>query len=116
MVFLCFENADPAGTYSLLIRGADIPSAQALDAVPTDPVAAQIQAQAAAFLQNYSQAALLPPAAPAPGPITAYSAPSSVAPISAYAAAISAYAVANFVTPHDLQNSPNLQLAGTLSF
>jgi hypothetical protein len=112
MVFRCFGNADQAGTYVLLIRGADIPSAQTLAAaaLPSDPAAAQLQSQAAAFLQNYSQAALMPAAAPSSPPIVAFG-----APISAYSAAISAFAVANFVTPHDLQDSPNLQMAGTLS-
>lgn len=111
MVFRCFENAMPAGTYTLVIKGSDIPSAQAVQGIIAEnPDAAAIQAQAAAFLQNYSQAALGPAAPAVPAPIVAYA-----ASISAYSAAISAFAVANFVTPHDLQDSPNLQLAGTLS-
>jgi hypothetical protein len=96
MVFRCFENAG----YPLEIRGADIPMAAELDqivakATPADAATArQIRAQAEAFLQNYSQAA---------HPGTGLAASAAVLP------------VANFVTPHDLQNSPNLQLAGRLS-
>jgi hypothetical protein len=112
MVFRCFENAVPQGTYTLLIKGADIPSAQAVQSVIAEnPEAAEIQAHAAAFLQSYSQAVLGPAAPLAPAPIIAYA-----APVSAYSAAITAFAVANFVTPRDLQDSPNLQLAGTLSY
>ncbi len=112
MLFRRFENAAPAGTYTLVIRGADIPSAQAVQgAIADNPDAAAIQTKAAAFLQNYSQAVLGPAAPATPAPIVAYA-----APISAYSAAISAFAVANFVTPHDLEDSPNLQVAGTLSY
>jgi len=96
MVFRCFESA---GTkYTLEIRGADVPAEAALDEVIAKSAAAdvataqQLRAQAAAFLSNYNQALR------------------GGAPLGA-----AALAVANFVTPHDLQDSPNLQLAGTLA-
>jgi len=109
MVFRCFENADAAGKYALEIRGADVPMAAELDgivanATPADSASAQqIRAQAAAFLRNYSQA------------VHAQAPPAVTALLGEYSAAAAGLAVANFVTPHDLQDSPNLQLAGTLS-
>ena len=112
MVFRSFENATPAGTYTLVMKGADIPSAQAVQAPSRKILRAQpYKLKRPRSLQNYSQA-ILGPATPAvPAPVVAYA-----APIASYAAAISAFAVANFVTPHDLQDSPNLQMAWTLSY
>ena len=68
--------------------------------------AVDLQARAAEFLLNYYQAKQVSLSA------TAMASGGRALSVSVLAAAV---ATANFVTTRDLQNSPNLQNAGTLS-
>ncbi|PYT12233.1 MAG: hypothetical protein DMG59_23990 [Acidobacteria bacterium] len=106
LVYRCYENSGP--NYKLLIRGADIPDAKALAATLQPAAAAElreIHARAAEFLANYYQAKRIR-VTPAAGRGTAAAV--------AVPALVEVAAVADFVTPHDLEASPNLQLIGTL--
>jgi hypothetical protein len=107
LVYRCYSDADTNGKYKLPICGADITQMMAFmqPAVPAEPEVADIQARAADFLLNY-YAAKHPKQGSAPPAAAAL--PTAEVQMMA--------AVANFVTPRDLQFSPNLQLKGTLQF
>jgi hypothetical protein len=101
LVYRCYSEADAGGKYRLAIRGADVMGSRATFAAlseltggseaAVDPLLADKQA----FLARLAQAKGMPAA------------------LSPTAAAGFA-AVADFVTPHDLQASPNLVRVGTL--
>lgn len=105
LVYRCYTEAGEQ--YQILIRGTDIPllasfvPMTAADAPPTS-VDVAFQQEAAAFLSNYSVAKRHKPGG---SPIAVAMAAGGVA---------KAAAVADFVTPHDLENSPDLQKFGTL--
>lgn len=108
LVFRCYDQAGTA--YQIRIRGADVAMKHAAVAMTTatpmtidDP--SGYHRAAAAFLENYEAAkrtALI-------------HAPSDAVMAAASAAPITTQAVANFVTPGDLKNSPDVQLVGRLS-
>lgn len=107
LVYRIYQQAGAA--YRIIIRGADIPALMAaMAAVPgsqEDTAVTAFRRAAQDFVMNY-------------GAFKA-SARKSDIPVSAAfedaANLLAAAAVADFVTPHDLASSPNLQRLGTLS-
>jgi hypothetical protein len=106
-VYRVFDEADSTGKYKILVVGSDISGTASVQSLVAGPMAgtlsatdspaeaaamADIQARAQSFLQKYNIAkrAGMP------------------------AGVSSTLAVANFVTPRDLQLSPNLHRIGTL--
>ena len=103
LVYRCYHEA--GSQYAIVIRGADVPLT-----VAATPVAgamsveeAAYQREATSFLLNYAVAK----------GHDVRSRSSALAPTPE--AVVAAEAVADFVTPHDLEISPNLQLVGTLA-
>jgi hypothetical protein len=106
LVYRCYTEAGPP--YAIRVRGSDVPK---LAAAPTPMVRAEaltpdevdFKREAATFLLNYAVAKKRNLGtrefafATTPGDIVAAS------------------AVADFVTPRDLETSPNLQMVGTLA-
>lgn len=116
LVYRCYTEAAPPGKYQLTIRGADVlaaaqaatvqglltavPGVAAAAAMPTaDPLLPEKQL----FLARY---AAVKGTAPATATSLAGGWPTG---------AVSAAAVSEFVTPHDLELSPNLRKVGTLT-
>ena len=105
LVYRCFTEAGPS--YAIRVRGSDAPAAAGDTAMVAGaevltPEAADFRREAASFLLNYAVAkgrnlgSREFSMATTPGDI------------------VSASAVADFVTPRDLETSPNLQMVGTL--
>jgi hypothetical protein len=110
LVYKCYTEA--GSRYAILVRGADLPAAAPLGALeslaPGRAAAAPaaqsaFQEEASRFLLNYAVAKRHNVAA------------REFATAATPAAIVAASAVADFVTPHDLETSPSLQLAGTLA-
>ncbi|HEV2112917.1 MAG TPA: hypothetical protein VGR50_02135 [Terriglobales bacterium] len=106
LVYRCFKNADGTGKYELLIKAADLAGLT----VPAEQAGLTDQARAAEFCDLQARAAdfLLKYAAAKRANCSARSSVNGTPAITG--------AVADLVTPHDLQTSPNLHLAGTLRF
>jgi hypothetical protein len=96
LVYRCYTEA--GAPYQITIKGADIP----FRAAPPSAVDAAFQAEAARFMLNYAVAKRHNVAGPE---FRAAKSPQDIA---------TAAAVADFVTPRDLESSPNLQKVGTL--
>jgi len=101
LVYRCYTEA--GAPYQIVIRGADIPlKAAPAAAAPASAVDAAFQAEAARFMLNYAVAKRHNVGGPK---FLAAKSPQEIA---------TAAAVADFVTPRDLESSPNLQKVGTL--
>jgi hypothetical protein len=103
LVFHCY--ADAGSPYAIVIRGADVPmmAAEAARWADLSPEEIAFRQEATKFLLNY---------AVAKGHDVATRA---FAAAMTPAAVVDASAVAAFVTPHDLETSPSLQMVGTLA-
>ena len=111
LVYKCYIEAGPR--YEIIVRGADVPALAAaslrLEATVAGPVEAAsaeeagFRQEAKSFLLNYALAKGHNVAAPK---FALAAGPEGV---------VAASAVADFVTPHDLEVSPNLQFAGMLA-
>jgi len=101
LVYRCYTEA--GAPYQIIVRGADIPvRAAAAAAQPRSTEDAAFQAEAARFLLNYAVAKGHNVGGPK---FLAARAPHEI---------VTAAALADFVTPRDLETSPNLQKVGTL--
>jgi hypothetical protein len=100
LVYRCYTEA--GAPYEIIIRGSDVALRTAAAAGPPSPSELALQAEAVRFLNNY---------AIAKGHNVASQ---EFARASTPAAVVAAAAVADFVTPRDLETSPNLQKIGTL--
>ena len=112
LVYRCYTESGPQ--YDLLIRGADTMAArmQALPPMGSSPEAEAIRSDLDAFLAKYHRAKLRARVATQP---TTRKKPRKGKTAGAHAAgALAPMAVADFVTPRDLRDSPDLTLAGAL--
>ena len=105
LVYRCYTEAGP--TYAIQVRGLQGVAAAASPAIAVRPVemtpdAASFQEEARKFLMNYALAKGHNVAA------------RSFAMASTPEAVAAASAVADFITPHDLETSPSLQKVGQL--
>jgi hypothetical protein len=103
LVYRCFTEAEPP--YAIHVRGADAPRVAAAGLPGAETAGGEEQAfhrEAASFLLNYAIAK--------GHNIATRGFPAAAVP----ADVVAASAVADFVTPHDLETSPNLQLVGSL--
>ncbi len=104
LVYRIYQKA--GADYRILVRGADVPAmTTSIMAEPEDEDAAAFVRAARDFLVNYG-------AFKAPARDMRIAAGASFAEAEAL---FTSAAVADFVTPHDLYGSPNLQRLGTLS-
>lgn len=98
LVFRCYQNA--GNDYEILIRGADVPKvAVEVETVESSLAQAEVRAAAENFLVRYA--------------LAKGNTPKSA--LEVFSVQQTPFAVADFVTPHDLEASPSLQRVGRLS-